>query len=74
MYNKKNNLTNDLKPNLKNDVFLQTCNLCFSYDDKPVLKNINLSVKRGEKIAVMGSNGAGKSTFFPQFEWCLQTR
>jgi cobalt/nickel transport system ATP-binding protein len=59
-----NNSVNDLKPNSNNDIFLQTCNLCFSYDDKPVLKNINLSVKRGEKIAVMGSNGAGKSTFF----------
>lgn len=30
----------------------------------PAIEEISLSVARGEKIAVMGSNGAGKSTFF----------
>lgn len=39
-------------------------NLSFAYDDVPVLKDISVSISRGEKIAVMGSNGAGKSTFF----------
>jgi len=29
----------------------------------PVIKGLNLSVKAGEKIAVVGVNGAGKSTF-----------
>lgn len=43
---------------------LQVSNLSFAYEDKPVLKDISLSVYAGEKIAVMGSNGAGKSTFF----------
>jgi len=35
----------------------------FSYDSgKPVLKNINFDIKRGERIAIIGENGAGKST------------
>lgn len=34
----------------------------FSYDEEPVLENINLQVQTGEKIALVGSTGAGKST------------
>ena len=35
----------------------------FSYDKKrPVLKNINLTVKQGEYVAVVGNNGGGKTT------------
>lgn len=33
-----------------------------SFGDKTVLKNINISVGRGEKIALLGPNGVGKST------------
>lgn len=37
--------------------------VCFSYDKKtPVLENVNLKVKKGETIALVGSTGAGKST------------
>ena len=39
-------------------------NVSFKYDntDKSVLKNINLQIKSGEKIAIIGSSGSGKST------------
>jgi len=38
-------------------------NVCFEYvKDKPVLKNINLDVKQGETIALVGNSGGGKST------------
>jgi len=38
-------------------------NLSFSYDGKvDVLKNINLEIKKGEKVAIIGQTGSGKST------------
>ena len=39
-------------------------NLSFEYDSGFSLKNINVDFIKGEKIAVLGSNGSGKSTFF----------
>lgn len=44
---------------------VQIKNISYCYDGKKtVLKNISLDIFAGEKIAVMGANGAGKSTFF----------
>ena len=37
-------------------------NLCKSYGEKQVLKNLNLSVKHGTLFGLLGANGAGKST------------
>jgi len=38
-------------------------NIDYSYYGKiPALKNINLSVKKGEMVAIIGLNGSGKST------------
>ncbi len=37
-------------------------NVTFKYGDEPVLKNINLVVKRGESIALVGPSGGGKTT------------
>jgi ATP-binding cassette, subfamily B, bacterial MsbA len=37
-------------------------NVSFKYGDEPVLKNINLIVKRGESIALVGPSGGGKTT------------
>lgn len=46
---------------IQNDISFE--NVYFEYlKDKPVLKNINLEVKKGQKIAFVGNSGGGKST------------
>ncbi|MBP9103078.1 MAG: ABC transporter ATP-binding protein [Chitinophagaceae bacterium] len=37
-------------------------NVNFAYGDAAILENINLTVKKGQTIALVGSSGAGKST------------
>lgn len=36
--------------------------LCFETEDRKILSDINLSIKEGEHIAIMGENGSGKTT------------
>lgn len=43
-------------------VTLELIHVSKSYDGKQILKNINLLIPRGEKIAFVGRNGEGKST------------
>ncbi len=38
-------------------------NISKSYDDLVILDDFNYSFKRGERIGIIGKNGAGKSTF-----------
>ncbi|WP_455715198.1 energy-coupling factor ABC transporter ATP-binding protein [Anaerosporobacter sp.] len=40
-------------------------NLDYRYEDGTVaLQNVNITIQKGEKIAIMGPNGSGKSTLF----------
>ncbi len=43
-------------------ISLETERLCKSYGDKLVLKDLDLIIERGEKVAFVGKNGEGKST------------
>lgn len=44
-------------------VVVEAENVTKKYGDKTILKDISLLVERGSKIAFVGQNGQGKSTF-----------
>lgn len=46
------------------DFIIQAHNICKQYGSKQVLNSLNLQLPAGGVHAVVGSNGAGKSTFF----------
>ena len=46
-----------------NDV-LQVEDLSMGYGERILFKNINFNIYRGEKVALIGANGIGKSTLF----------
>ena len=47
-----------------NDYILETQDLSFAYDGKEyVLNDINVKIRKGEMLSIVGRNGAGKSTF-----------
>ena len=55
------NLGHDLLGEIEGDISFQDVN--FSYtDNSPSLKNINLNIKQGETIALVGPTGSGKTT------------
>ena len=45
----------------------------YAYNNEPVLRDINLKIKKGQTIAIVGKSGAGKSTLadlLPRFMDC----
>ena len=59
---------NWLRDGIMNDSFLLRCEklLSFVHEEQnvPVLDNLDLTVKRGESVAIVGASGAGKSIPF----------
>lgn len=47
-------------------VMIEVKNLCKSYGDKQILKNIDVEFHKGDVVAIIGPSGCGKSTFLRQ--------
>jgi len=45
------------------NIVFETLNLTKKYDEHVVLNNIDFKIERGEKVAFVGRNGEGKTTF-----------
>ncbi len=67
----KSKLLNDFEENEKlklnlmkhpNNTLLQFSNSSFYYSGKLICENINLKLNQGDRIAILGKNGCGKST------------
>ena len=65
LFNQKNIKLKRRKEIHENHYYLNISNIYFKYDSKEkyTLKKINLKVKKGEKIGLVGFSGSGKSTF-----------
>ena len=48
---------------MNNDILIKVENLSKSFGDNVVLKDVNLTISKGEVIAIIGPSGCGKSTF-----------
>ncbi len=48
------------KPTFDSEIRLR--DVSFRYENEPVLRNVNLTIKKGQKVALVGQSGAGKST------------
>ena len=52
---------------------IEAVDVHYSYPNKvEALKGISLTIKDGEFLAIMGQNGAGKSTFVKHFNGLLK--
>ncbi|SHG49621.1 polar amino acid transport system ATP-binding protein [Fibrobacter sp. UWH9] len=47
-------------------VMIEVKDLCKSYGEKQILKNINVEFHKGDVVAIIGPSGCGKSTFLRQ--------
>jgi len=57
--------TSDQRPRLvSNKTGLVATNLGKRFQRRPVLRDVSISVKRGEAVGLLGPNGAGKTTCF----------
>ena len=66
------NNTNKKAP-AKEPYFFHTDQLTVGYDGKPLIREINIQLKKGEILTLIGPNGAGKSTILKSITRQLTT-
>lgn len=44
------------------DCLVKITDINFAYDDRAILKGINMEIPRGQLVAIMGNSGCGKTT------------
>jgi len=59
---------------MSTEPLLEVCELCAGYGDGDVLRDVALKVDAGEIVAVLGSNGVGKSTLNRTISGLLHAR
>jgi len=57
-----------------NEIILQTINLYYQYPTRSdyALSDVNISIRRGEFVALIGQNGSGKTTLVKHFNGLLK--
>ncbi len=62
-YKNKNYINDEELQEIKSNYIIDIKNVSFAYDgNKNVLNNINIQINKGEKVAILGRSGVGKST------------
>jgi general L-amino acid transport system ATP-binding protein len=57
-------MSSNLTPADQNPIMVEAVNVCKTYDNNfEALKSVNLTVKKGEVVVIIGPSGSGKSTF-----------
>jgi ATP-binding cassette subfamily F protein uup len=41
---------------------IEATNLSFSYGDRPIVRDLSLTIQRGDRVGLLGANGVGKTT------------
>lgn len=50
---------------MENSVIISLKSTCFKYrEDSPLLRNLNFTLSKGDRIGIIGPNGCGKTTLF----------
>lgn len=51
---------NALRPSLRGDIVFD--HVTFGYGGKPILRDLSMTIREGETVAILGATGSGKST------------